>query len=100
VVIPLLTCNYFNQYRLAMQKMFVSLLLALTSCAAVMHDLNQAEESRLKYCNYDGAFNLGQDEAKRGLPLDTHMATVHCDGKAKEDATKGYRDGYMAGKSR
>lgn len=72
--------------------------MQLSGCAAVLHDLKSAEDTRIKNCNYDGAFKLGMDEASKGFPLDTNMATIHCDGEEKKQATQGYRDGYMTGK--
>lgn len=69
----------------------------LSGCAAIQHNLEQSEMKRQKYCHYDGAFNLGMSDGTDGRAMNTDIATVHCDGAAKQEAIKGYREGYVAG---
>lgn len=51
-------------------------------------------------CNYDGAYEWGNNEARKGAAMNGSALASHCPPKARAAVMKGYRDGYQAGQKR
>lgn len=65
------------------------LVLAATSCET-MQKMNQE-----RFCNYNGAYEQGVNDAQNGKQMNAIPYTMDCVGASKDEATKGYREGFM-----
>lgn len=76
----------------------IGALIGLQGCA-LLDDLNKIEENKRRVCNYDGAFAEGLKDAKAGLAMNSESVRISCkDTPRGEEASRGYREGYMTGK--
>ena len=66
------------------------LMLLFPGCAGM------TEMYRQSYCNFDGGFKKGMNDAQNGSPMDANFS-YPCSDVEKKDAEKGYRKGYQAG---
>lgn len=51
-------------------------------------------------CDYTSAYQIGVNDAESGRPMNMVGRTILCEEAEKPEATKGYREGYMAIKSK
>jgi hypothetical protein len=63
---------------------------SLCSCAASMAAWREA------YCNYDGAYKLGMNDARSGKEM-SGAVSMHCPLPGRAAVEQGYREGYTAG---
>lgn len=77
--------------------MFLSILINFGGCA-FFSDLDKIHQTEQRVCNYDGAFAEGMNDAKNSQPMDSERIMKYCSGSIKEEAGRGYREGYMTGK--
>ena len=72
--------------------MFVatSVVTLLMNCAGAMSNWRQ------NYCNYEGAFASGVNDASSGKKMDTIGFGNACNALNSEAVQRGYREGYTA----
>lgn len=63
---------------------------SMVSCAAMM------ESWRKTYCNYDGAFKAGMNDARSGKDMNMSFSGP-CNPQSRPDVERGYREGYTRG---
>jgi hypothetical protein len=68
--------------------------LVLSACAMTEQDVRKFRETR---CHYDGAFEQGMNDGRRGLEMDSQSLSTYCDPAQRAVIQGGYRDGYQAG---
>ncbi len=67
-----------------------SILMGLSSCAAIRE--NWLQET----CNYDGSYEMGMNEARRGEEMNSYFIK-QCPPATRAEAKRGYREGFAAG---
>ncbi len=71
---------------------FVALMgVANIGCAGPM------SEWRTANCNYNGAYQIGVNDARTGRPMDAARLNPSCEDINAPDVQRGYREGYETG---
>ncbi|MBY0416146.1 MAG: hypothetical protein K2Q18_18380 [Bdellovibrionales bacterium] len=70
-----------------MKSLFLISLLALSSCAGMMEDWKRQN------CNYNKAYEAGNNTREEGTPMDSSEYNA-CPDEVRNEVLKGYRDGY------
>ena len=68
----------------------LGMLMGLSSCAAIR------ENWRQETCSYDGSYEMGMNEARRGEEMNSHFVN-QCPEPTRAEAKRGYREGFAAG---